>query len=58
MSNIGIGIALKNAGCKLCQNKVGDRYVLEEMLKNGYCFGGEQSGHIIFWITVLQAMVF
>ena len=48
MSNIGIGIALKNAGCSFVRTKVGDRYVLEEMLKNGYCFGGEQSGHIIF----------
>ncbi|NLO83265.1 MAG: phosphoglucosamine mutase [Clostridiales bacterium] len=48
MSNIGVDIALKKAGCNLVRTKVGDRYVLEEMLKNGYSFGGEQSGHIIF----------
>ncbi|NLX69690.1 MAG: phosphoglucosamine mutase [Clostridiales bacterium] len=48
MSNIGFDIALKNAGCSVVKTKVGDRYVLEEMLKNGYNIGGEQSGHIIF----------
>ena len=37
----------KNNDLKLIQTKVGDRYVLEEMLKNGYNLGGEQSGHII-----------
>jgi len=48
MSNLGLGIALKNAGCRLEQTKVGDRYVLERMLEKGYNLGGEQSGHIIF----------
>lgn len=48
MSNIGLEVALKKYGIKLVRTKVGDRYVLEEMLKNGYNFGGEQSGHIIF----------
>jgi phosphoglucosamine mutase len=48
MSNLGFEIALKNAGCSFIKTDVGDRYVLEEMLKNGYNIGGEQSGHIIF----------
>jgi phosphoglucosamine mutase len=48
MSNMGLDIALKEAGCNIVKTKVGDRYVLEEMLKKGYTFGGEQSGHIIF----------
>lgn len=48
MSNIGFDIALEKAGCSFVKTKVGDRYVLEEMLKNGYNIGGEQSGHIIF----------
>ncbi|MDD4570362.1 MAG: phosphoglucosamine mutase, partial [Tepidanaerobacteraceae bacterium] len=48
MSNIGLQIALKKSGIKMVRAKVGDRYVLEEMLKSDYNFGGEQSGHIIF----------
>ncbi len=48
MSNIGLERALKKAGIKMVRTKVGDRYVLEEMLNNDYNFGGEQSGHIIF----------
>lgn len=48
MSNMGFDIMAKREGIKVCKTKVGDRYVLEEMLKNGYSLGGEQSGHIIF----------
>lgn len=47
MSNIGLDIALKEADCKSIKTNVGDRYVLETMLKDGYNLGGEQSGHII-----------
>ena len=47
MSNLGLHKYTKEKGLDLKQTKVGDRYVLEEMLKNGYNFGGEQSGHII-----------
>lgn len=47
MSNLGLNKFAKNNGLELKQTKVGDRYVLEEMLKNGYNLGGEQSGHII-----------
>jgi len=48
MSNLGLDIACQKEGIKTVKTKVGDRYVLEEMLKNGYKLGGEQSGHIIF----------
>ncbi|HHY77429.1 MAG TPA: phosphoglucosamine mutase [Clostridiales bacterium] len=48
MSNMGFEIACNREGCKVVRTKVGDRYVLEEMMKNGYNLGGEQSGHIIF----------
>jgi len=48
MSNMGLDIAMKREKCNLQKTKVGDRYVLEEMMKNGYSIGGEQSGHIIF----------
>ena len=48
MSNLGLDIAAKREGVNLVKTKVGDRYVLEEMLKNNYVLGGEQSGHIIF----------
>lgn len=48
MSNMGMELYLKSKGIKLVRTQVGDRYVTEEMRKNGYNFGGEQSGHIIF----------
>ena len=48
MANIGFHKAIKDAGGRAEITQVGDRYVLENMLKNGYKIGGEQSGHIIF----------
>ncbi|GGK31261.1 phosphoglucosamine mutase [Caldalkalibacillus thermarum] len=48
MSNMGFYKALEAKGIQVVTTKVGDRYVLEEMLKKGYNLGGEQSGHIIF----------
>ncbi len=48
MANIGFHKAIQKAGGQVEVTKVGDRYVLENMLANGYCLGGEQSGHIIF----------
>ena len=48
MSNLGLNKFAQSNQIELKQTKVGDRYVLEEMLKNGYNLGGEQSGHIIF----------
>ncbi len=48
MSNVGLHQAMKEHGGVCVKTKVGDRYVLEEMIKNGYQLGGEQSGHIIF----------
>lgn len=48
MSNLGLRLAAKDLGVKTVAAKVGDRYVLEEMLRGGYILGGEQSGHIIF----------
>ncbi len=48
MSNLGLFIAGDKIGLNIPRTKVGDRYVLEEMLDKGYCLGGEQSGHIIF----------
>jgi phosphoglucosamine mutase len=48
MSNIGLEIALREAGIEMIRCPVGDKYVMEEMLKRGLSLGGEQSGHIIF----------
>jgi phosphoglucosamine mutase len=48
MSNMGLEIALRQSGIRMSRANVGDKYVLEEMLKNGAILGGEQSGHIIF----------
>ena len=48
MSNIGFHKAAKELGMQTCSTAVGDRYVLEKMLANGYSIGGEQSGHVIF----------
>jgi phosphoglucosamine mutase len=48
MSNMGFDIAMRREQCNVAKTTVGDRYVLEEMLKNDYNIGGEQSGHIIF----------
>jgi len=47
MSNLGMNKYAEQNNLQLIQTKVGDRYVLEEMLKNGYNLGGEQSGHVI-----------
>ncbi len=47
MSNLGLILALKDMGIKTVQTNVGDRYVLEEMLRGDYTLGGEQSGHVI-----------
>lgn len=48
MSNLGFDIMAKREDINIVKTKVGDRYVLENMLENGYILGGEQSGHIIF----------
>ncbi len=65
MSNLGLDHAIKNAGGKIMKTQVGDRYVVEEMLRGNYCMGGEQSGHIVFldynttgdgMITALQVL--
>ena len=47
MSNLGLHLAMRDKGIKTVSTKVGDRYVLEEMLAHGYNIGGEQSGHVI-----------
>jgi phosphoglucosamine mutase len=65
MSNMGLELVLKEAGGHLVRAPVGDRYVVEEMLKGGYNLGGEQSGHVVFldhnttgdgMITALQVL--
>ncbi|HWL51891.1 MAG TPA: phosphoglucosamine mutase, partial [Chthoniobacteraceae bacterium] len=48
MSNFGLDETLANAGGRVIRTKVGDRYVIEEMMRGGYNVGGEQSGHMIF----------
>jgi phosphoglucosamine mutase len=48
MSNIGLELALRDAGIGLVRTAVGDKYVMEEMLKRDLPLGGEQSGHVIF----------
>jgi len=47
MSNIGLEIAFAEQGIRLVRTPVGDKYVMDEMLRNGYALGGEQSGHVI-----------
>jgi phosphoglucosamine mutase len=47
MSNIGLEIALKKHGITMLRTPVGDKYVMDEMLRGGYVLGGEQSGHVI-----------
>jgi phosphoglucosamine mutase len=65
MSNIGLEIFFKKKGIKLIRTQVGDRYVVEEMVRKRCNLGGEQSGHIIFFdhnttgdgaITALQVL--
>ena len=48
MSNFGLDETLRKAGGRVIRTKVGDRYVIEEMMRSGYNVGGEQSGHMIF----------
>jgi phosphoglucosamine mutase len=48
MSNMGLEVALKRSGIHMMRANVGDKYVLEDMLKTGATLGGEQSGHILF----------
>ena len=48
MSNLGLRLAMREAGIEMIETKVGDRYVLEQIREGGYTLGGEQSGHIIF----------
>ncbi|MCB4208253.1 phosphoglucosamine mutase [Arthrobacter sp. UM1] len=48
MSNLGLTLALQEAGISVKQTAVGDRYVLEGMREGGFSLGGEQSGHVIF----------
>jgi len=48
MSNLGLERAIRGVGGTVVRTQVGDRYVVEEMRKNGYNLGGEQSGHLVF----------
>jgi phosphoglucosamine mutase len=47
MSNLGLKLAMRDAGIRLLETKVGDRYVLEELRASGLALGGEQSGHVV-----------
>ena len=47
MSNIGLELALSESGIRLLRTQVGDKYVMEEIVRGGYSLGGEQSGHVI-----------
>jgi len=59
MSNFGLEKALRDAGIRLLRTPVGDKYVLEEMVRTGAVLGGEQSGHVIFrqWATTGDGML-
>jgi phosphoglucosamine mutase len=48
MTNLGLEVALRERGIKLVRTDVGDKYVLDELLRSKAALGGEQSGHIIF----------
>jgi phosphoglucosamine mutase len=48
MSNIGLELGLRESGIALRRTQVGDKYVMEEMVREGFSLGGEQSGHVIF----------
>ncbi len=48
MSNLGLELCLRDRGIRMLRTKVGDRYVVEAMVRGGYNLGGEQSGHLIF----------
>ncbi len=48
MSNIGLEVAFRDSGIEMVRCPVGDKHVMEEMIKRGLSLGGEQSGHIIF----------
>lgn len=48
MSNLGLEVALRDRGVELLRTPVGDRYVVEEMVRGNHVLGGEQSGHVIF----------
>jgi phosphoglucosamine mutase len=58
MNNFGLEKYLASYWGKLFRTKVGDRYIVERMLKSGSIFGGEPSGHIILKITQQLGMVF
>ncbi|WP_314038519.1 phosphoglucosamine mutase [Dietzia sp. CH92] len=47
MSNLGLKVAMREAGIEVTETKVGDRYVLERLREGGYSLGGEQSGHLV-----------